>query len=87
MYELINEALERIDITKNYYFLKTNRTLENLMKSAAMNFATKRASNDDDSKETVDIDDLKEAYSRIIVTDTDLKILNQVEQELKNQQS
>ncbi|MDV3181137.1 MAG: hypothetical protein Q8830_02805, partial [Candidatus Phytoplasma australasiaticum] len=41
--------------------------LENLMKSAAMNFATKRASNDDDSKETVDIDDLKEAYSRIIV--------------------
>ncbi|MDV3182502.1 MAG: ATP-binding protein, partial [Candidatus Phytoplasma australasiaticum] len=87
LYEVINEALERIDTTKNYDFLKTNRTLENLMKSAAMNFATKRASNDDDSKETVDIDDLKEAYSRIIVTDTDLKILNQVEQELKNQQS
>ncbi|EMR14690.1 MULTISPECIES: AAA family ATPase [Candidatus Phytoplasma] len=87
LYEVINEALERIDTTKNYDFLKTNRTLENLMKSAAMNFATKKASNDDDSKETVDIDDLKEAYSRIIVTDTDLTILNQVEQELKNQQS
>ncbi|XVJ44906.1 AAA family ATPase [Candidatus Phytoplasma australasiaticum] len=67
LYEVINEALERIDTTKNYDFLKTNRTLENLMKSAAMNFATKKASNDDDSKETVDIDDLKEAYSRIIV--------------------
>ncbi|MDO8030150.1 ATP-binding protein ['Planchonia careya' phytoplasma] len=87
LYEVINEALERIDTDKNYDFLKTNRTLENLMKAAAMNFATKRANNDDDSKETVDIDDLKEAYSRIIFTDTKLKILNQVEQELKNQQN
>ncbi|MDV3157327.1 MAG: ATP-binding protein [Candidatus Phytoplasma australasiaticum] len=83
LYEVINEALERIN--RDYLFLKTNRTLENLMKAAAMNFATKRANND--SKETVDIDDLKEAYSRIIVTDKDLKILNQVEQEWKNQQN
>ncbi|MDO8057395.1 AAA family ATPase [Candidatus Phytoplasma gossypii] len=82
LYEVINEALDRI--ASNYDFLKTNRTLENLMKAAAMNFAIKRA-NDDDyltvSKETVNIDDLKEAYRRIIITDKDLKILNEMEQQ------
>ncbi|MDO7983813.1 MAG: hypothetical protein Q8764_02550 [Pigeon pea little leaf phytoplasma] len=49
------------------------------MKSAAMNFAIKRADNEHfpiGSKETVDIDDLKEAYSRIIITDKDWAQIN-----------
>ncbi|MDO8059385.1 ATP-binding protein ['Crotalaria aegyptiaca' phytoplasma] len=79
LYEVINEALDKIE--SNYDFLKTNRTLENLMKDAVMNFAIKRANDDTVSKETVNIDDLKEAYRRIIITDKDLKILNEVEKQ------
>ncbi|MDO8057594.1 AAA family ATPase [Candidatus Phytoplasma gossypii] len=76
LYEVINEALERLP--PEQYFLKANRTLENLLKATVTIFAQNRGQGENRRKE-INVEDLKQAYQMII--SPDLSLLEQIEKE------
>ncbi|WP_284928646.1 AAA family ATPase [Candidatus Phytoplasma sp. AldY-WA1] len=80
LFNVINESLERLP--KEQEFLKANRTLENLLKTAVSVFARNRGTGEDKRK-VINKDDLKQAYKMIISPNID--VLNQIEKELTSQ--
>jgi len=77
LFNVINESLERLPKEKE--FLKANRTLENLLKTAVSVFARNRGTGEN-KRQFINKDDLQQAYKMIISSNID--ILNQIETEL-----
>ncbi|PQP79803.1 ATP-dependent Zn protease [Candidatus Phytoplasma phoenicium] len=78
LFEVINEALEKLP--KNQEFLKANRTLENLLKTTITIFAKNRVTNNK-RRETINSEDLKQAYQMIVSQNTE--ILDQIQNSKK----
>lgn len=78
LYEVINESLEKLPHDQS--FKKANRTLENLLKQAVIIFAKNRGQ-DENKRNEINQEDLKQAYKMIISQDD--TILNTIEQEIK----
>lgn len=79
LYEVINEALERLPQEKAY--LKSNRTLENFLQTTITTFV-KNKRLEGNERTLINKEDLKQTYRKLI--DTDTSILDEIKKNLKN---
>ncbi|WP_432729533.1 AAA family ATPase ['Prunus avium' virescence phytoplasma] len=80
LFEVINESLERLP--HHQQFLKANRTLENILKTAVTVFAQNRGTGENKRNE-INQEDLKQAYQMIV--SQNIETLDQIENQKKGE--